>query len=49
MKTKKYTKRINLIISEKQFKDLQTIKENSGKTISKLMRENIVFLLEYYK
>jgi len=45
----KYTHSINCKLTEQQFNDLQTIKENSGQSISKLMRSNIIFLMSYYQ
>lgn len=47
-KTKKYTHSVNIKLTPEQFEQMKTIKEKSGKSISELMRQNIVFLLFYY-
>lgn len=44
-----YTHSINCKLTKEQFEDLQKIKENSGLSISKLMRGNIIFLMSYYQ
>jgi hypothetical protein len=40
---------INCKVTEQQYQDLKAIKETSGISISTLMRNNIAFLLAYYK
>ncbi len=51
MKTKKkniYTHNLNCKVTEQQFNDLKTIKLLSGQSISKLFRDNISFLINFY-
>jgi len=44
-----FTRWITLKVSEKQYQDLKTLKELSGQNMSTMMRNNIAFLLAYYK
>lgn len=44
-----YTHAINIKLSESQFNDLQAIKAKSKISTSKLIRDNIEFLKNYYK
>ena len=48
-KTKLYTHSINIKLTDQQYSDFKLIKANSGKTISHLIRDNIQFLLTFYK
>ena len=44
----KHTKAINVKLSEDQYNTLIEIREISGKNISTLIRENLIFLTHYY-
>ena len=44
-----FTHSINCKVTDKQYNDLLAIKEISGISISSMMRNNIAFLLSYYK
>ena len=45
----KYTKSINIKLTDTQFNDLKKLKKLSGLTMSKLIRNQLPFLLMFYK
>ena len=46
---KKYTKNLNLKLTENEFNALDAIRKSFKISISKIMRGNIPFLVSYYK
>ena len=44
-----YDKSMNIKLTEKQYQQLQEIRTLTGKSASKLMRENLAFLVAYHQ
>ena len=43
-----YDKSMNIKLTEKQYQQLAVIRENTGISVSKLMRDNLAFLVAYH-
>jgi len=48
MKNKDKKVRINLLITQEEYAELQKNKENRGILITKMLRDEIAFLIHYY-
>ena len=44
-----YNKSMNIKLTQKQYDQLAVIRANTGISVSKLMRENLVFLVAYHQ